>query len=106
MRVVFDPTKLKYGDLLDFFFRLHDPTTVNRQGNDIGSQYRSIIFYGSEAQRQEALAAKERADKSGRWKKPVVTEIAPAGPFYRAEGYHQDYLVKNPGGYTCHFVRD
>jgi peptide methionine sulfoxide reductase msrA/msrB len=106
VRIVFDPTKLRYGDLLDFFFKLHDPTTLNRQGNDTGSQYRSIIFFTSEAQRQEAVTAKERADKSGRWKRPVVTEIVAAGPFYRAEEYHQDYLVKNPNGYTCHYVRD
>ena len=106
LRVVFDPKRLRYTELLDYFFRLHDPTTLNRQGNDIGSQYRSVIFYTSEEQRQAAVAAKERAGKSGRWKRPVVTEIVPAELFYRAEEYHQDYLVKHPDGYTCHFIRD
>ena len=106
VRVAFDPTKTSYGELLDFFFRIHDPTTKNRQGNDVGTQYRSAIFYTSEAQRQEAEKAVERARASGRWSKPITTEIAAASEWWPAEDYHQDYLQKNPGGYTCHFVRD
>jgi peptide methionine sulfoxide reductase msrA/msrB len=107
VRIVFDPTKLSYADLLDkWFFRMHDPTTRNRQGNDVGSQYRSAIFVTSADQRSIAQAAKDRAAKSGRWKRPIVTEIADAGPFTRAEDYHQHYLQKNPGGYTCHYLRD
>lgn len=106
IQVVFDPAKLSYEDLLKWFFRMHDPTTLNRQGNDIGSQYRSAIFFHSEAQRVAAEKIKREVDSSGKWKKPVVTEIVPAVPFYSAEKYHQDYLRKNPGGYTCHFLRD
>jgi peptide methionine sulfoxide reductase msrA/msrB len=106
IRVEFDPARISYGELLDTFFRLHDPTTMNRQGNDVGTQYRSAIFYADEAQRKEAEAAKERAAKSGRWKKPIVTEVVEASEFWPAEDYHQDYLVKNPGGYTCHYLRD
>lgn len=106
VRVYFDPKKISYEKLLDYFFRLHDPTTLNRQGNDVGTQYRSVIFYQNEEQRKIASAKKEKVDQSKKWKKPVVTEIVPAKPFYRAEDYHQDYLVKNPGGYTCHFLRD
>jgi peptide methionine sulfoxide reductase msrA/msrB len=85
---------------------MHDPTTKNRQGNDVGSQYRSAIFVTSPAQRKVAEEAKEHAAKSGRWKKPIVTEIVDAGAWTPAESYHQDYLQKNPGGYTCHFMRD
>jgi peptide methionine sulfoxide reductase msrA/msrB len=106
VRVVFDPSKLSFEALLAWFFRMHDPTTVNRQGNDVGTQYRSAIFFTSEAQRATAEAVKARTDKAGKWKKPIVTEIVPAGEFYRAEDYHQDYLIENPGGYTCHFLRD
>jgi len=106
VQVVFDPKKLSYEDLLGWFFRMHDPTTKNRQGNDVGTQYRSIIFYFDDEQRRTAEKVKERVDKSGKWKNPVVTQIVPAGKFYPAEGYHQDYLVKNPGGYTCHFLRE
>ncbi len=102
----FDPKKIPYGQLLDMFFRMHDPTTPNRQGNDIGTQYRSAIFYHGEAQRKEAEAAVKRAKDSGRWKRPITTEIAPAGKFWPAEEYHQDYLQKHPGGYTCHYIRD
>ncbi len=105
IQVVFDPSITSFAQLLDFFFTLHDPTTLNQQGNDVGSQYRSAIFYQSEVQRVEALAAVSRAEKSGLWKNPVVTEITPAQIFFSAESYHQKYLVKNPGGYTCHFVR-
>jgi len=106
LRIVFDPAKTSYGALLDVFFKMHDPTTKNRQGNDLGSQYRSAIFYTSEAQKAEAERAIERAQKSGRWKRPIVTEVTPASTFWPAEGYHQDYLVRNPNGYTCHFLRD
>jgi peptide methionine sulfoxide reductase msrA/msrB len=106
VKVVFDPDVLSFEDLLGYFFRMHDPTTLNRQGNDIGTSYRSAIFYTTEDQRRTAEAVKARVDASGKWKRPVVTEITPAGDFWTAEDYHQDYLQKNPGGYTCHFLRD
>jgi peptide methionine sulfoxide reductase msrA/msrB len=104
IQVVFDPTKTSYAEILRTFFRMHDPTTPNRQGNDVGSQYRSAIFYNSEEQRKTALEVKAEAQKH--WKDPIVTEIVKAGPFYLAEDYHQDYLQKHPGGYTCHYLRD
>jgi peptide methionine sulfoxide reductase msrA/msrB len=107
IKVIFDPAKISYQTILqDWFFRMHDPTTLNRQGNDIGTQYRSAIFYMNDEQKKVAEQAKEQAQKSGRWKKPIVTEITAASKWWRAEDYHQDYLVKNPGGYTCHFLRD
>jgi peptide methionine sulfoxide reductase msrA/msrB len=106
VRLVFDPSKVSYEALLGFFFRMHDPTTMNRQGNDVGTQYRSAIFYTSDEQRKVAEAVKQSVDRSGKWKNPIVTQIVPAGEFYRAEDYHQDYLVNHPGGYTCHFLRD
>jgi peptide methionine sulfoxide reductase msrA/msrB len=106
VRVSFDPQKLSYEALLGFFFRMHDPTTANRQGNDVGTQYRSAIFYTSEDQKRVAEAVKERVSHSGKWKKPIVTQVVAATPFYLAEDYHQDYLVKHPDGYTCHFMRD
>jgi peptide methionine sulfoxide reductase msrA/msrB len=107
VRVVFDPTKISYADLLEnWFFRMHDPTTSNRQGNDVGTQYRSAIFVTSPEQKRIAEEVKARVDKSGKWKSPIVTEIVAAGPFTPAEEYHQKYLVKNPGGYTCHYMRD
>jgi peptide methionine sulfoxide reductase msrA/msrB len=106
VRVVFDPSKLSYAELLGYFFRMHDPTTKNRQGNDVGTQYRSAIFYTSEEQRTTAERVKLEVDASGKWSRPLTTEIAAAGPFYRAEDYHQDYLQRNPDGYTCHFLRD
>lgn len=106
VRIEFDPTKTSYEALLRFFFRMHDPTTLNRQGNDIGSSYRSAIFYHDAEQKRIAEKVKAEVDASGKWKRPVVTEIVPAGPWWRAEEYHQDYLVKNPGGYTCHWVRE
>ena len=107
VEIVFDPTKLSYEDLLEkWFFKMHDPTTADRQGNDVGTQYRSAIFYTSEAQKQAAERVKARVDASGKWKRPLVTHIVPAGPFWQAEEYHQDYLQKNPDGYTCHFMRD
>jgi len=101
----FDPAKISYGDILDMFFKMHDPTTPNRQGNDVGAQYRSAIFYHGEAQKKEAEAAVKRAQASGRWKRPITTEVVPAVKFWPAEEYHQDYLKKHPGGYTCHYIR-
>ncbi len=106
VKVSFDPGVLSYNEFLHFFFRMHDPTTLNRQENDIGNQYRSAIFYTSEEQKQTALKVKEEVDKSGKWKKPVVTEITKATTFYPAEEYHQDYLQKNPSGYMCHYLRN
>ncbi len=106
VRVVFDPERLSFEELLGWFFRMHDPTTRNRQGNDVGTPYRSAIFYHDEEQRRVAEMVKRRVDESSKWANPVVTEIVPAGPFYPAEDDHQDYLVQNPGGYTCHWVRD
>ena len=102
----FDPAKISYGAILDMFFKMHDPTTPNRQGNDVGTQYRSAIFYHGEAQKKEAEAAVKRAQASGRWKRPITTEVVPAAKFWPAEEYHQDYLKKHPGGYTCHYGRD
>ena len=92
--------------LLGYFFRMHDPTTLNQQHNDIGVQYRSAIFYTSAAQKETAERVKTRVDKSGKWKRPITTEIAEASGFYPAESYHQDYLQKNPWGYNCHYLRD
>jgi methionine-S-sulfoxide reductase len=106
VRIRFDPAIVSYETLLDYFFRLHDPTTVNRQGNDIGSQYRSVIFCQNDEQKTIAEGKKRAVDDSGKWKNKVVTEIADEAPFYPAEDYHQDYLQKNPGGYHCHFLRD
>jgi peptide methionine sulfoxide reductase msrA/msrB len=106
VKVVFDPKVLGFESLLAWFFRMHDPTTLNRQGNDVGTQYRSVIFYTSDAQKQAAERVKAEVERSGKWKKPIVTQIVAATPFYAAEGYHQDYLLKNPGGYTCHYLRD
>jgi peptide methionine sulfoxide reductase msrA/msrB len=85
---------------------MHDPTTLNRQENDVGTQYRSAIFYLSEQQRAVAQAVKERVNASGKWKAPLVTQIVAAGQFWKAEDYHQDYLVQHPNGYTCHVLRD
>ncbi len=106
VQITFDPAKLTYEEVLGYFFRLHDPTTLNQQHNDRGTQYRSAIFYTSEEQKKTAEKVKERVDKSGKWKKPIVTEITKAGEFWPGEDYHQKYLVKNPGGYNCHFLRD
>jgi len=106
VEIEFDPKLISFEELLKFFFKMHDPTTLNRQGNDIGSQYRSVIFYHNDEQKKVAQRVKEMVDRSGAWKRPVVTEIISAMPFYPAEDYHQKYLKKNPGGYTCHYVRD
>lgn len=106
IEIIYDANQMSYEDLLKLFFRLHDPTTVNRQGNDMGTQYRSSIFYHNDEQKKSAEKVKAEVDKSGKWKKKIVTEIVPAPPFYKAEEYHQKYLKKNPGGYTCHYLRD
>ena len=106
VRIVFDPDRLSYEDLLGYFFRMHDPTTMNRQGNDEGTQYRSAIFYESEEQRRVAEKVKASVEASGKWKRPIVTQIVPATKFWPAEEYHQNYLQKHPGGYTCHYLRD
>ena len=103
LQIVFDPDVITYEQILEFFFRLHDPTTTNQQGNDIGSQYRSAIFYHDESQRMVAERAKGEAQK--KWPRPIVTEIVPATPFWPAEDFHQDYLQKHPHGYTCHYLR-
>ena len=101
VQVTFDPARVSYDRLLDVFFTSHDPTQLNRQGPDVGRQYRSAIFYHNEAQREAAEAAKRKWEASGRWKRPVVTEISPAGPFWKAEEYHQRYLEKR-GLASCH----
>ncbi|HEY6137170.1 MAG TPA: peptide-methionine (S)-S-oxide reductase MsrA [Thermoanaerobaculia bacterium] len=103
IEIAFDPEKISYDDILDFFFRLHDPTTKNRQGNDVGTQYRSAIFVHDEKQREAAKKAIERAQQ--KWPRPIATEIVDYTKFWPAEGYHQDYLQRNPNGYTCHYLR-
>ena len=105
LKVVFDAQQLSYRHLLFEFFRMHNPTSRNQQGNDIGTQYRSAIFYLNEAQRNSAEEVIKSVDASGEWQAKVVTEVVPFREFYRAEEYHQKYLVKNRGGYTCHYVR-
>jgi peptide-methionine (S)-S-oxide reductase len=105
IEIVFDPVKTSFRDLLEFFFQIHDPTTRNRQGNDVGTSYRSAIFYTSEEQKRVAEDTIADVDASGLWPGKVVTELAPAGPFWEAEPEHQDYLQRIPNGYTCHFVR-
>lgn len=103
IQIEFDPKILGFENLLDYFFKIHDPTSLNRQGNDIGSQYRSAIFYTGEGQNLVAQKAIEKASKN--WPKPIQTKLEPFTKFYSAEEYHQKYLQKNPGGYTCHFER-
>ena len=103
IRVTFDESKTSYDDLLDYFFRIHDPTTLNRQGNDVGTSYRSAIFYADEAEKREAEEAIRR--NQAFWDKPITTTLEPLATFWSAEEYHQDYLQKNPGGYTCHYER-
>jgi peptide-methionine (S)-S-oxide reductase len=105
IEIVFDPKRIRYRNLLEFFFQIHDPTTLNRQGNDRGTSYRSAIFYTSDEQRQIAEDTIADVDASGLWPGKVVTEVAPAGDFWKAEPEHQDYLERYPNGYTCHFVR-
>ncbi len=105
IEIDFDPTMINFRQILEFFFQIHDPTTRNRQGNDVGASYRSAIFYTSEAQRRIAEETIVDVDASGLWPGKVVTEVAPAGAFWEAEPEHQDYLERIPNGYTCHFVR-
>jgi len=105
IEITFDPVTLPYEVLLQNFFRLHDPTTHNRQGGDVGTQYRSAVFYHSPAQKLTAEKVKAAVESSGKWPAPLVTEIVPAGVFFSAEDYHQNYLQKNPNGYTCHYWR-
>src|SRR6201996_9863598 len=105
IEIVFDPQKLSYRELLEFFFQIHDPTTLNRQGNDRGTSYRSAIFYANVEQKRIAEETIQDVDASGKWPGKVVTEVAPLGPFWEAEPEHQDYLERLPHGYTCHFIR-
>jgi peptide-methionine (S)-S-oxide reductase len=105
LEIIFDPAQISYRDLLEFFFQIHDPTTKNRQGNDIGPSYRSAIFYTSDTQHTIADETIADVNASGLWPGKVVTEVVPAGPFWEAEPEHQDYLEHYPNGYTCHFVR-
>jgi methionine-S-sulfoxide reductase len=106
VRLVFDPDRISYEAILRTYFRIHDPTTRNRQGNDVGAKYRSAIFVLDDEQRRVAEKVRAEVDSSGFWKKPLVTEISAAGDFEVAPEFHQDYLVKNPGGYTCHYERE
>ena len=103
--ITFDPAILTYDHLLELFFKLHDPTTTNRQGNDVGTQYRSAIFVSDPEQKKIAQTVIDLENKSRRWPRPVATQIENLKAFYSAETYHQDYLLKNPGGYTCHYWR-
>ncbi|MEU9630814.1 peptide-methionine (S)-S-oxide reductase MsrA [Streptomyces luteogriseus] len=105
IEIVFDPTATDYRAILEYFFQIHDPTTRNRQGNDIGLSYRSAIFYLDDEQRRVAQDTIADVEASGLWPGPVVTEVVPAGPFWDAEPEHQDYLQRYPEGYTCHFPR-
>lgn len=105
VEIEYDTQKTSYKKLLDFFFRVHNPTTLNQQGNDRGTSYRSAIFYSNEKEKREAQDFIDIVNKSGRWKNPVVTTLEPLKKFYPAEDYHQDYLQNNPQGYTCHYVR-
>jgi peptide-methionine (S)-S-oxide reductase len=105
IEIVFDPSKISFRKLLEFFFQIHDPTTKNRQGNDIGTSYRSAIFYTSDEQKAVAEDTIADVEASGLWPGKVVTEVASVGPFWDAEPEHQDYLERYPNGYTCHFVR-
>ncbi|NBV18133.1 peptide-methionine (S)-S-oxide reductase MsrA [Janthinobacterium sp.] len=105
IEIIFDPKVISYRKILEFFFQIHDPSTENRQGNDRGTSYRSAIFYTSEAQKRVAEDTIRDVDASGLWPGKVVTEVAPAGPFWEAEPEHQDYLQRLPHGYTCHYIR-
>ena len=106
LELKFNPARVTYAELLTLFFKMHDPTTANRQGNDVGTQYRSAIFYRDEQQRRVAAALMQKIERSGAWKSRLTTELAPAGVFYPAEEYHQRYLVKHPGGYDNHYLRN
>ena len=105
IEIIFDPARISYREILEVFFQIHDPSTRNRQGNDVGTSYRSAIFYTSDEQRRIAVDTIADVDTSDLWPGKVVTEVVPAGEFWEAEPEHQDYLQQNPGGYTCHFVR-
>jgi methionine-S-sulfoxide reductase len=105
IQVEFDPSKTSYEEIIDFFFSIHDPTTEDRQGNDVGSQYRSEIFYHDNRQKEIAEHVIQKWEQSGKWREPIVTKVTAASEFYSAEDFHQDYLKKNPGGYTCHYIR-
>lgn len=104
LEITYDPEVTTYKNLLDFFFQIHNPTTLNRQGNDIGSSYRSAIFYQNKKEEKEAREFIEIVNQSNRWKDPVVTKVEPFRKFWPAESVHQDYLQKNPNGYTCHVI--
>lgn len=104
VEITYDDSVVTFWKLLDFFFQIHNPTTVNRQGNDIGTSYRSVIFYLNEEEKKQAEDFIKIVNDSKRWKDPVVTTLEPLSTFYLAEDYHQDYLQKNPGGYTCHAI--
>ncbi len=106
VQIEFDSNKLSFSALLGFFFRMHDPTTLNQQGNDKGTQYRSVIFYHSKEQKQLAIEMIKKVNDSKKWPRPIVTEVIEVSKFYPAEEYHQDYLQKNPNGYTCHWLRN
>ena len=105
VEILFDPSRISYREILEFFFQIHDPTTLNRQGNDIGLSYRSAIYYVDETQKAVALDTIADVDASGLWPRRVVTELEPVGDFWEAEPEHQDYLQRIPHGYTCHWVR-
>ena len=105
VEIEFEPSEISYREILEFFFQIHDPSTKNRQGNDVGRSYRSAIFYENDEQKQVALDTIADVDASGLWPGAVVTEVEPAGEFWQAEEEHQDYLEKHPNGYTCHYVR-
>lgn len=106
IQIEFDSEVISFTEILNFFFKMHNPTTVNQQGNDKGSQYRSAIFYHNDEQKNVAMDVIKKVDASKKWDRPIVTQVVEASKFYPAEDYHQDYLKKNPGGYTCHWVRD
>ena len=106
LEINFDSSRISYRKILEFFFQIHDPTTLNRQGNDVGTSYRSAIFYTSDAQKLIAEETIADVDASGLWPGKIVTEVKPAGPFWEAEPQHQDYLERYPNGYTCHYVRN
>ncbi|MGX9782328.1 peptide-methionine (S)-S-oxide reductase MsrA [Janthinobacterium lividum] len=105
IEIIFDPNTISYRKILEFFFQIHDPSTPDRQGNDRGSSYRSAIYYNSDEQKRVAEDTIRDVDASGLWPGKVVTEVAPAGPFWEAEPEHQDYLQRLPHGYTCHYIR-
>jgi len=105
IEIQYDSSIISYDELLDFFFRIHNPTTLNQQGNDIGTSYRSAIFYQSEEEKEQAARFIDMVNKSGKWDDDVVTSLEPFSELYPAEDYHQDYLQKNPNGYTCHAIQ-